>query len=56
MRHKFGPHRMFKTERGASRMAFPRWSVGTITCARAWKQESSLTSAAGFSRRGSGRR
>ncbi|MCF5162881.1 DUF1534 domain-containing protein [Pseudomonas congelans] len=56
MRHKLAPRRMFKIGRGASRTAFPRWSVGTITCAREWKQESSLTSAAGFSRRGSGRR
>nr|QVX08625.1 DUF1534 domain-containing protein [Pseudomonas congelans] len=27
------PHRMFKIGRGASRTAFPRWSVGTITYA-----------------------
>ncbi|PBQ01383.1 hypothetical protein CCL07_16980, partial [Pseudomonas congelans] len=33
LRHKFGPHRMFKIGRGASRTAFPRWSVGTIVYA-----------------------
>nr|QVX13007.1 DUF1534 domain-containing protein [Pseudomonas congelans] len=33
MRHKFAPRRMFKIGRGASRAAFPRWSVGTIVYA-----------------------
>ncbi|MCF5244096.1 DUF1534 domain-containing protein [Pseudomonas syringae] len=30
LRHKFGSHHMFKTGRGASGTAFPRWSVGTM--------------------------
>ncbi|MFH7417039.1 hypothetical protein, partial [Pseudomonas syringae group genomosp. 7] len=29
LRHKSAPHRTFKIGRGASRAAFPRWSVGT---------------------------
>ncbi|ARA83713.1 hypothetical protein B5U27_01290 [Pseudomonas amygdali pv. lachrymans] len=27
LRHKFAPHRILKIGRGASRTAFPRWSV-----------------------------
>ncbi|PYD05181.1 hypothetical protein DND90_15495 [Pseudomonas syringae pv. maculicola] len=64
LRHKFGSHHMFKIGRGASGMAFPRRSVGTIVNLRikiscqgkAWNQQSSLTNATRSSTRGSGRR